>query len=823
MDMENIEGLMKLADGLIDNTLNSCEKGLNNEASKLGLKAANLLIDSGKKILDIKDLKEIEKIVKAVEELQKQYLEIYYKKNKYMNTIALEGIAATIEDLYIPLTLMGKRSCLNYYINENGMDIFQQYNKILIVDNQIMGKSTIVKYFSILNSQNIEKMPIIIELRSLNIEQSIEEYIQQEMTAIYNDFPLQDIKNLLNGGNFIICFDGFDEVAENERENVIKMIKNFVAKANNNIFVLTSREDSTLASFGEFNQFYIKRLSTQEAYQLIKKYSNIDKHPNSMKAGKELREKLEREEIWKQEQELINELTRGQELINRLIMEQKGITRLETKQKLATRLEIRKELINKLIAEQELINQIKEQKMINKLMTKRELIYKLNQEKEWINGLNTEIIANKLKQEEQEFIKKLIEEERAKDNLPEEKIIEKLIAKEKLTLEKQLIEELTKRKEIIDKLTKQEFKNILNQEDFFILTEFLGNPLMTSLLYQTYLEENLSNQKYILYQNIYEILYEKHHSTKNGYHCKKKSGLDIDEMKKVLSYLGWYFVKKEIIEKEEIKCTEVELINMIKKALSDAQFESRNIKEKDFLEDILYIVPFFMKEGIYYKWIYKSFSEYFAACCIYDDKSKEKIKEILSRSTEYYMNVLDFCFDMSKDIKNIIIHDIVEKFIQYYNSSYQNEYFKQFDTNLIKLKKGIEFWNDFIKLNVNKDNKIYKKSIFKSNKINNINILILLYKKEIDIFSPPCYDINYNITEINQEKLIEKVKKTGYYISYQDKDELVNSKEYIEYFTKQLLETELNIFEGKMIDYDKCVAMKKSIEEYWAAQKDIFD
>lgn len=80
MDMENIEGLMKLADGLIDNTLNSCEKGLNNEASKLGLKAANLLIDSGKKILDIKDLKEIEKIVKAVEELQKQYLEIYYKK-----------------------------------------------------------------------------------------------------------------------------------------------------------------------------------------------------------------------------------------------------------------------------------------------------------------------------------------------------------------------------------------------------------------------------------------------------------------------------------------------------------------------------------------------------------------------------------------------------------------------------------------------------------------------------------------------------------------------------------------------------------------------
>lgn len=400
-----------------------------------------------------------EKELKELEEMQQEYLKNCYEKNRYMNTIVLRGQEKTIEELYIPLTLINRVNIRDiFFIDENGMDIFQKNNKILIVDNTGMGKSTIVKYFTMLNFQNIDRMPVVIELRNLKEVNSIEEYIQKEMSSIHREFPLQYVKDLLNGGDFIICFDGFDEVAESERECVIKMVKNFVAKANNNIFVLTSREDSALASFGEFKEFHIQKLKKEEAYQLIQKYSEADEYPNSVEIGQEL---------------------------------------------------------------------------INKLKT---------------------------------------------------------------------------------------------ENDISMLTEFLSNPLMVSLLYKTYLRyRNIPNKKHLFYKRVYTVLYEEHDLTKNGYQHTKKSGLDIEEMKTVLSYLGWYFVKNEIVE-----CTEKELINIIEKVLKRV-FRDKKVRAIDFLEDILQAVPFFIKEGEYCRWTHKSFSEYFAACFICNQDSKNAIKKNIIR------------------------------------------------------------------------------------------------------------------------------------------------------------------------------------------------
>ncbi len=619
-----------------------------------------------------------EKELKELEEMQKEYLTICYKKNRYMNTIVLRGQKKTIEELYIPLTLINRVNRRDiFFIDENGMNIFQKNDKILVIDNAGMGKSTIVKYFTMLNFQNMDKMPVVIELRNLKGVNSIEEYIQKEMNSIHREFPLQYVKDLLNGGDFIICFDGFDEVAENERKNVIKMIKDFVAKAGNNIFVLTSREDNALASFGEFKEFHIQGLSEQKAYQLIEKYSKADEFVDSVEIGQEL---------------------------------------------------------------------------INKLKT---------------------------------------------------------------------------------------------ENDISMLTEFLSNPLMVSLLYKTYLHyRNIPNKKHLFYNQIYRALYEEHDLTKSGYQHIKKSGLDIEEMKTVLSYLGWYFVKNEIVE-----CTEEKLIDMIEKILKKL-FLNREIKAKDFLEDVLQAVPFFIKEGEYFRWIHKSFSEYFAACHLCNKNSEEMIEKIFSKKNIlYYDNILYFCFDMSENMKNIIIYTIVKKFIQYYNSSYQDKYFKQFDNSLIDLKKKLGFCYDQIILTIDcdNDNRIYILPV-PSNKF---IISTFLYKRKIDIFNSCCYNDNNNIDEKDKDNLILFIKnennieyrrsitmdnegniiniKNGCVKNFNSddensKDSILNKKIYIEYFAKHLLKFHINCFKGKLIDYDKCVAMKKSIEEYWAAQdEDIFD
>ncbi len=590
--------------------------------------------------------------LQELEEMQIEYLTNCYKKNRYMNTIVLRGQKKTIEELYIPLTLINRVNRRDiFFIDENGMNIFQKHAKILVIDNAGMGKSTIVKYFTMLNFQNIDRMPVVIELRNLKEVNSIEEFIQKEMNSIHREFPLQYVKDRLNGGDFIICFEGFDEVAESERENVIKMIKNFVSKANDNIFVLTSREDSALASFGEFKEFHIQGLKKAEAYQLIQKYSEADEYPNSVEIGQEL---------------------------------------------------------------------------ISKLKT---------------------------------------------------------------------------------------------ENDISMLTEFLSNPLMVSLLYKTYLRyRNIPNKKHLFYKRVYTVLYEEHDLTKNGYQHTKKSGLDIEEMKTVLSYLGWYFVKNEIVE-----CTEKELINIIEKVLKRV-FRDKKVRAIDFLEDILQAVPFFIKEGEYCRWTHKSFSEYFAACFICNQDSKNAIKKILSEKGKFhYINVLDFSFDISEDIRNIIIYNLVKNFIQYYKSSYQDNYFKQFDENLIKLKKGLEFWYGAIKLYV-EDNTVYRIRLWEHQP--NSTILKLLFKKDIDIFSYPLYHIDDSNYETVRKNLIKIIKETKTFKYQDDKDSIINSKEYIEYFIGELKTFSSIIINKKILDYDKCVAMKESIEEYLVRQKNddnIFD
>jgi len=71
--------------------------------------------------------------------------------------------------------------------------------------------------------------------------------------------------HLLKSGQFIFFLDGFDEITFEDRRKVTEDIQSFIAKAFDNLFVITSRHETALASFGEFREFTIKPLSKQEA------------------------------------------------------------------------------------------------------------------------------------------------------------------------------------------------------------------------------------------------------------------------------------------------------------------------------------------------------------------------------------------------------------------------------------------------------------------------------------------------------------------------------------------------------------------------------
>lgn len=213
-------------------------------------------------------------------------------------------------------------------------------------------------------------------------------------------------------------------------------------------------------------------------------------------------------------------------------------------------------------------------------------------------------------------------------------------------------------------------------ENYRILREFLRNPLMVSLLYLTYQYKGvIPYKKHIFYRQVYDALFEKHDCIKGiGFVHRKKSGLDIEDFRKVLSAMGFFSIQKGDVEFEKH-----ELEKLIAKAISVFPNLSET-QPKLFLDDILHAVPIFLEEGLNYKWAHKSFAEYFAAdfiCNEIKEREEKIINEMLEspRSTKYY-NVLEFLFDMdySGAIK-YMIYPAIKDYVDNYPKLFSQERF----------------------------------------------------------------------------------------------------------------------------------------------------
>lgn len=222
--------------------------------------------------------------VPIIEEILKEYLEQSYDYNVKMNTIIFGNEDKTIFDLYIPLYLkkgdfyiendetyiVGQNETNKRYENEN--DLLEKYNRILIVDTAGMGKSTIVKYLVINQINDNKLIPLNLEIRRIKEGVSIIDYILEEFNLYDKKLLKEELVNMLKKGEFIIFFDGYDEIAEGLKAEVSMSMLEFMKKLGKNKYVITSREEKTLGCFRDFQRFVIKPLSLEEASKLIEKY-----------------------------------------------------------------------------------------------------------------------------------------------------------------------------------------------------------------------------------------------------------------------------------------------------------------------------------------------------------------------------------------------------------------------------------------------------------------------------------------------------------------------------------------------------------------------
>lgn len=215
------------------------------------------------------------KVYIPTEENFQEYYHRTYKKLAVINTLVFNNSQRFLKEIYLPLTLSStNEEKIKYQIDAYPEDMCYEYGNILITDTAGMGKSTLMKRIFIdIIDQNIG-IPIIVELRRLTKAKSILSEIQEQLNSINKDFDNNLLLELLAEGGFIIILDGYDEISLTDREVVTADLQDFISKASNNEFFITSRPEKALLSFGNFQEFRINPLNKKEAFELLRKYDH---------------------------------------------------------------------------------------------------------------------------------------------------------------------------------------------------------------------------------------------------------------------------------------------------------------------------------------------------------------------------------------------------------------------------------------------------------------------------------------------------------------------------------------------------------------------
>ena len=190
--------------------------------------------------------------------------------------------------------------------------------------------------------------------------------------------------------------------------------------------------------------------------------------------------------------------------------------------------------------------------------------------------------------------------------------------------------------------------------------EFLGNPLLVSLLFKAYdYKPTIPLKKHIFYRQVYEALFETHDLSKDagGFERKKKTGLNIYDFELVVRSLG--FVSLQTSKVEYAKDELLQLVEDAKVAVPTIRFDPQNL-----LKDLATTVPLFTVDGTMWRWSHKSLQEYFAALYV-SAQGKGFQHEVLSAMYESpkslnYVNFLSLFADIEpKGFRHILMRRVL--------------------------------------------------------------------------------------------------------------------------------------------------------------------
>lgn len=236
-----------------------------------------------------------------------------------------------------------------------------------------------------------------------------------------------------------------------------------------------------------------------------------------------------------------------------------------------------------------------------------------------------------------------------------------------------------KKKQVIELIQKAPYvdeykKNFLSQIDKLYKTHesFLTTPLLAYMMLVTFsYNPDIPNKMFLFYEQAFEALYTRHDLTKGGYRRKLYTGLERQDLIKLLSY----FCLKSYYD-QNFEFTDSSLHETIDQAKS---IEKMDVANEDFIKDMSESVCLLKREGIIYSFTHRSFQEYFAANCIARVASRNVEKMFSAFANRYNDSVMQMVYDINTDLfREKYIIPAAKKYKSFFSRSRKNNLFEYY-------------------------------------------------------------------------------------------------------------------------------------------------
>lgn len=203
------------------------------------------------------------------------YLKSAYERHSVVNTLVLRNSKCRLKDIYVPLTIIEENNSEERAVIDGyPIELMKRHPKMMICDTAGMGKTTLMKRLFLSAIDDVLTIPIIVELRRIEKGSTLLDIVYGQIDSLSEAFDHQLLLRLIQQGGFAFFFDGYDEVANEQKSTVTEDIKSLVSKAPNNTYIITSRPEVGLKTFGDFSVFTIQQLKEEEVADLLRKYDN---------------------------------------------------------------------------------------------------------------------------------------------------------------------------------------------------------------------------------------------------------------------------------------------------------------------------------------------------------------------------------------------------------------------------------------------------------------------------------------------------------------------------------------------------------------------